>query len=97
MTPLDKRLRRIAPAAAMAGDFGCKHKNTNKTQLLVSNNGTNQPLVVYENFIPQNEPSTQLIDATSCISLWDTTIQQEEHSYISSYQRLWADKNWKSY
>jgi hypothetical protein len=29
-------LYRIAPAAAMVDDFGCKQKNTNKTQLLSS-------------------------------------------------------------
>jgi hypothetical protein len=29
-----KCLRRIAPAAAMVDDFGCKHKSTTKTQLL---------------------------------------------------------------
>ena len=29
-------LRRMAPAAAKVIDFRCKHKNTNKTQLLAS-------------------------------------------------------------
>ncbi len=43
------------------------HKNTSKTQLLAGNYGTFRALVVCENFIPQNEPSTQLIDATSCV------------------------------
>jgi len=41
--------------------------NTNKTQLLASNHGTFRALVVCENFIPQNRPSTQLIDATSFV------------------------------
>ncbi len=45
----------------------CKHKNTDKRQLLASNLRYNQPLIVYENFIPQNEPYTQLIDATSFV------------------------------
>ncbi len=29
--------------------------------------------------------------------MWDTTIQEETISYISSYQTLTADKNSKSY
>jgi hypothetical protein len=36
MLLLGKHLCRIAPAAANVIDFGRKHKNTNKTQLLVS-------------------------------------------------------------
>jgi hypothetical protein len=41
--PSGKRLRHIAPAAAMVDDFSCKHKNTSKTQFLASNYGKNQP------------------------------------------------------
>jgi hypothetical protein len=44
-------------------------QNTNKTQLLASNYSTFQALVVFEDFLPQNEPSTQLIDATSCVKM----------------------------
>jgi hypothetical protein len=44
-----------------------QHKNTNKTQLLASNYGTFRALVVCENFIPQNGPSTQLINVTSFV------------------------------
>ena len=29
--------------------------------------------------------------------MWNATIGAEELSYISSYQTLWGDKNWKSY
>jgi hypothetical protein len=36
MLPLGKSLGCIAPAAAMVNVFGCKHKNTNKTQTLAS-------------------------------------------------------------
>jgi hypothetical protein len=36
MPILGKCLRLIAPAAAKVIDFRCKHKNTNKTQLLAS-------------------------------------------------------------
>jgi hypothetical protein len=36
MPPLGKCLHLIAPAAAKVIDFGCKHKNTNMTQLLAS-------------------------------------------------------------
>jgi len=28
----------------------------------------------------QNEPSTQLIEATSCVERWNTTIKAKEHS-----------------
>jgi hypothetical protein len=55
----------IAPAAAMVNKFVETTQNTNKAQLLASNYGTFRVLVVYENFIPQNGPSTQLIDVTS--------------------------------
>jgi hypothetical protein len=36
MPLLGKCPRRIAPAAAKVINFGCKHKNTNKTQFLAS-------------------------------------------------------------
>jgi hypothetical protein len=36
MLLLGKFLRRIAPAATKVTNFGCKHKNTNKTQILAS-------------------------------------------------------------
>jgi hypothetical protein len=42
-------------------------QNTNKTQRLASNYSTFQALVISENFMPQNGPSTQLIDATSFV------------------------------
>ena len=77
---------------AMVIKIGGKHKNTNKTQLLASIYGTNQSLVVYENFLPWNGPSTQLIDATSCVKMLDTTIGAEELAHISSNQTLSADK-----
>ncbi len=62
MPPLGKCLRRIAPAAAMVNKFIETTQNTNKPQLLASNYGKFRALVVYENFIPRNGPSTQLID-----------------------------------
>jgi hypothetical protein len=65
MLPSGKCLRCIAPMAAMVGELEQNTQNTNKTQLLASNYGTFRALVVCENFIPQNEPSTQLIDVTS--------------------------------
>jgi hypothetical protein len=67
MPPSSKCLRRIAPAAAMVNEFVETTQNTNKTQFLASNYGTFRALVVCENFIPQNGPSTQLIDATSFV------------------------------
>jgi hypothetical protein len=68
MPPSGNCLRRIAPAAAMVNEFVETTQNTNKTQLLVASNyGTFRALVVCENFIPQNGPSTQVIDVTSFV------------------------------
>jgi hypothetical protein len=69
MPPLGKCLRCIAQVTAMVDEFIETTQNTNKTQFLASNYGTNQSLVVYENFIPQNEPSTQFIDVTSHVKV----------------------------
>jgi hypothetical protein len=65
--------------------------NTLKTH--ASNYGRNRSLVVYENFIPPKGPSTQLVDATSCVKMCNATIRAEELRYILSYQTLSADKN----
>ncbi len=81
-------MRRIAPAAIMVDKFVETTQNTNKTQLLASNYGSFWALVNSENFIPQNGPSTQLIDAASFIKMWDGTIGAEEPAVISSYQTL---------
>jgi hypothetical protein len=93
MLPSGKCLRRIASAAAMVDEYIENTQNANKKLFSASNYNTNQSLVVYENLIPQKEPSTQLIDATSCIKMCDATIGAEELSYILSYQMLSADKN----
>jgi len=69
MALLVKCMRRIAPAATMVNEFVENTLNTNKTQLLTSNYGTFRALVISENFIPQNGPSTQLIDATSIVQM----------------------------
>jgi hypothetical protein len=45
----------------------------------------------------QNGPSTQPIEATSCIERSDAMIQAEELSYLSSHQTLTADKNLSRY
>ncbi len=41
--------------------------------------------------------STQLIDATRCVKMWDATFAAEKLNYISNYQTLSDDKNWESY
>ena len=98
MPPSSKCLHHIALAAAMVDRFVETTLSTNITQLLPSNYGTCWSLVVYENVVPQNGPSTQLIDidVTSCIKMWNATIGAEELANISSYQTLPADKIWKS-
>ena len=80
----------------MVNEFVETTQNTNKTQLLASNYGTFWALVNGENFIPQNKPSTQLIDVASFVKMWDSTIGAEELAHISSYQTLATDKNAKS-
>jgi hypothetical protein len=45
------------------------------------------------NFLPQNKPSTHVIDATNCVKIRDATIKEEEHAHILSYQTLSVDKN----
>jgi hypothetical protein len=92
MPPLGKCLCRIAQAATMVNKFVENTLNTNKTQLLTSNYGTFWALVISENFIPQNGPSTQLIDATSFNQMRNTTIGAEELTVISYYQTFSADK-----
>ena len=67
MLPCGVCLCRIAPTAAMVDKFVEYTQNTNKKLFLASNYGTNWSLVIRENFAPQNGPSTQLIDATSCV------------------------------
>ena len=91
--PLGECLRHIAPMAAIVDKFIETTQNTNKTQLLLSNYSTFRAQVISENFIPQNGPSTQLIDAASFVKMWNaTTIGAEELVIISSYQTLSADK-----
>ena len=92
MPPLVECLRRIPPAATMVNEFAENTLNTNKTQLLPSNYGTFWELVISENFIPQNGPSTQLIDATIIVQMCKATIRAEELGVISSYQTFSADK-----
>jgi hypothetical protein len=45
----------------------------------------------------QNGPSTQLIEATSCVERSNATMKAEELNYLSSYQTLRTDKNRRSY
>ena len=87
MPLLGECLRRITPVAIMVDEFVETTQNTNKTQHLISNYGTFWALTS-ENFIPQNETSTQLIDAASFVKMWDSTIGAEELVVISSYQTL---------
>ena len=67
MPPLSECMRHIALVAAMVNKFVETTQSTNKAQLLASNYSTFWSLVVYENFVPQIGPSTQLIDTTSFI------------------------------
>ena len=97
MQPSGECRGRIALMAAMVDAFVETTQNSNKTQLLASNYSTFQSLVVYEKFAPLLGPSTQLINATSFVEMWNAKIGAEELPDIFSYQTLSADKNWKSY
>jgi hypothetical protein len=97
MPPLVECLRRIAPSAAMVVELVENTYNTNKTQLLPSNYRTFPSQVICENVVPQNRPSTQLINAKSCVKMCDKTIGAEVLAHISSYHTFSADKNWESY
>jgi hypothetical protein len=66
----------------MVHEFVENTQNTNNKLFSASNLWYNQPLVVCENFIPQNGPSTQLIDATSWVKTCDAAIVAEELSYM---------------
>ncbi len=89
--PLDAAIRWV-PALYCPGGrhrhgwrFRMKPKNTTKTQLLPSFLMVDQCKKL-NCFETQNGPSTHVIDATSCIQMWNPTIWAEELSYISSYQ-----------
>ena len=88
MLPLGECLRRITPAAAVDEFVATtQNTNTNKTQVLASNYSAFWLLVAYENFVPQIEPSTQLIDATSLFKCKTPWLELRSSS-LSSYQTM---------
>jgi hypothetical protein len=93
MPPSGECLHRITPAAAMVNKYIENTQNTNKKLFLASNYGTSPSIIGYEDFIPQKGPSTQLVDATSCIKMCNVTIVAEELAEISSYQMLSVEKS----
>ena len=58
--PLDAAIERVPAPYRPGGHHGWRFR-------LASNYSTFQALVIRENLIPQNGPSTQLIDATSFV------------------------------
>ena len=93
--PLDAAIGQVPMPQCSSGCHGrqicCKTQNTNKTQFLASNYFT----FLLKNrvaFVTQKGPYTHVIDVTSCVKLWDATIQGEHISYFSSYQTLTANK-----
>jgi hypothetical protein len=87
--PLGKYLHRIAPAATMVIDFGSKNWVVALWYGYAVSEASNQKA--------WNGPSTQLIEATSCVELSNAMLKAEELSYFSSYQTLPTDKDWWSY
>jgi hypothetical protein len=78
---------RIAPADAMVIDFGSKN------WVVALWNRCFEASVQKA----RKGPSTQLIEATSCVERLNATIQAEELSYLSSHQTLIEDKNSRRY
>ena len=70
--------------------------STNKTKLL-ANNYCTFLLAELKIFVTQKGPSTHIIDATSFITTWDATIEEEAISYSYSYQTLTAGGEMNSY
>jgi hypothetical protein len=64
---LGKCPRHIAPADAMVDEIVETTQNTNKTQLLASNYGTNLSLINRAIFVTRKGPSTQHIESTSFV------------------------------
>ena len=91
MLPSGECPRHIAPAAAMVNKFVAKHKTLTKHnfKLAIIVLFYSKTFNISET---QNEPSTQLINTTSCIKFWTALIQDEHTSYFSSYQMLTAEK-----
>ena len=60
-----------------------KTQNTKKNDSQLANLSLTKVVSCMKS-VPQNGPSTQLIDATRrCVKMWDATILEEELSYIS--------------
>ncbi len=92
MPPSGKCLHCIALAAAKVINFSCKHKNTNKTQLLASSLMVDQSQKSHE----LQNPKEALYSWHWCHKLLknvSATIKEEELAHILSYQTLSADKN----
>ncbi len=98
--PLDATIQRVpaphCPGSRQGHQFLLQTQITNKTQLLASDRTVAQAKS-HMNFGTRKGPSTHVIDATSCVKIWDNKHQEEELAHILSYQTLSADKNWKSY
>ncbi len=85
MPSLGECLRRITPAAAMVDDFEWNKKTLTKHNFYLA--FLRKPdAKKLNNFGTQNRPSTHVIDATSCVQIWNTTIWAEKLNYILSYQ-----------
>jgi hypothetical protein len=96
MLPSGECLCLIAQAAAMVDKLVATKHQTRTKHFLPSDYRT----VLFKNrvtFGTRNRPSTQHVETTSCVKMWDTTIGAEELVDISSYQMLLEDTNSKSY
>ena len=70
-----KRRHRASACAVLAQrtpwSLSSSSRRIHKTQLLLDSSYRTFLLAIHENFIPQNRPSTQLIEATIFVKIWN--------------------------
>ncbi len=69
---------------------GGNTQSTNKTPLLTSDYDTFY-LAKVVIFVTRKGPPTHIINATSCVEMWNATIVAEELSYILTTSDFWED------
>ncbi len=85
MPPSGEYLRHIAPAATMVDNFKWNPKTPTKHNFNLAFLRLTDAKKL-NNFGTQHGPSTHVMDATSCVQMWNPNIQADELSYILSYK-----------
>ncbi len=94
-----KRRHRASARAVLARrtpwSSSSSSQRIHKTQLLLASAYCTFLLAICENFIPQNGPSTQLIEATIFVKIWNGKIVAKELSYSALFLAGWGGQNWR--